>query len=84
MQAASVMTHSAVRVLKKSPNNTLIRFMKPSSPALKALVHGALAVVSAAEALHSKDTLRRFILGLATGWHLYATAFHIFYDDEKY
>jgi hypothetical protein len=47
----------------------------------KGLVHAALAVASIVETKHASGP-RRFLLGLATGWHLYATFYHLVQEED--
>jgi hypothetical protein len=49
---------------------------------LKGLVHAGLALAVILEAKDAKAP-RRFLLGLAAGWHLYATFYHWMQEDER-
>lgn len=53
------------------------------APAIKAAAHGALAVASVVEYLHADTGLRKFLLGLAAGWHLQSVAYHVFLEEEE-
>jgi hypothetical protein len=53
---------------------------KLPAPTVKAIVHGALAVASVVEANHARTGTRKFLLGLATGWHLFGTFYHLFLE----
>lgn len=52
-------------------------------PVLKGMVHGALALVTALEAMTAKTRARRVLLGAAAGWHLYATYFHFVKESQE-
>lgn len=54
----------------------------PSSPALKTAVHGALALVAIVEYTHADTGLRKFLLGLAAGWHLQSTLYHALFEER--
>jgi hypothetical protein len=47
----------------------------------KGLVHAALALASAVETKHASGP-RRFLLGLATGWHVYAAFYHLVQEAD--
>ena len=49
---------------------------------LKALVHGALAVVGLIEAFDCRSKTRKILTGALVGWHLNATFYHLFLEKE--
>ncbi len=51
---------------------------------LKALVHGFLAILGAAELLNCKSKARRFVLGTAVGWHCHAAWYHLFLEKNTH
>ncbi len=55
--------------------------MKQST--VKGLVHLGLAVLGAAELPTAKSGPRKFLLGTMVGFHVHATLYHFFYEDEK-
>jgi hypothetical protein len=50
---------------------------------LKAIVHGALALLAIAEAFTCKSKTRKLVTGLCAGWHLHALFYHVFLEKEK-
>ena len=50
---------------------------------LKAMVHGFLAVLGAAELFNCKSRTRKFVLGTAVGWHCHAAFYHLVLEKKE-
>jgi hypothetical protein len=49
---------------------------------LKAIVHGALAVLAIAEAFTCKSKTRKMLIGCCAGWHAHSFIYHTFYEKR--
>jgi hypothetical protein len=49
---------------------------------LKAVTHGALALVGLVEAFDSRSRVRKLLTGCVVGWHCWAAYYHIFLEEE--
>lgn len=50
---------------------------------LKGIVHAGLTLAAVLELLDCESRKRKFILGLAAGWHLHSTVYHLIYEKEE-
>jgi hypothetical protein len=49
---------------------------------LKAIVHGALALLAIAEAFNCKSRTRKMFVGACAGWHAHSFIYHSLYEKE--
>jgi hypothetical protein len=57
--------------------------MRIKPPTLKGTIHFLLAALAVYEAVQSTTHARRFVNGLAAGWHAHATIYHWVYEPKE-